>query len=149
MLNIIIEIGLFAVIVILAFIDLRDRIVPNTGPALIAALGIVRVLSGQLSWLSALSGAALLGGLALALAVATEGMGGGDVKLLTSLGLAFGALDGVKLCFLSFFLSGIFCAGVLILPVFVGNSRISGIREIPFVPFIALAVFLIFLQNRL
>lgn len=133
----------------LAIIDIRHRIVPNAGPIIIAVLGIVRVFSGELSWTSALSGAALLGGLTLALAVATEGVGGGDVKLFAALGLAFGAVEGAKLSFLSFFLSGIFCAGVLILPVIVGNSRFSRIREIPFVPFIALAASLIFLQNRL
>ncbi|MBQ3390108.1 MAG: prepilin peptidase [Firmicutes bacterium] len=135
---------IITILAALAVIDVQKRIVPNLGTVLIAALGLWRVLAGIVSPGSAAGGAALLGVTMLMLAAFTGGVGGGDVKLLAALGWAVGALQGAKLLFLSFFLSGIFSTGLKIVPVFVENSRLSGIREIPFVPFIALAAALIF-----
>ena len=143
------DILIMIVIAVLAVVDLHQRIVPNIGPVVIALLGLGRVLTGAVSPGSALSGAALLGGSMMLLALLTNGVGGGDVKLLGALGAVLGPVEGAKLLFLSFFLSGIASAGILILPVIAGSAREKGAREIPFVPFIALAAFLIFLQNRL
>ena len=136
-----------AVLWILAWIDVRRRVVPAWGPGLIAALSAVRILSGILAPSSAAAGFLLMGGTVFLLAVATGGIGGGDIKLLGACGAFLGLLPGANLLFLSFFLSGIFSAGLLILPIFVGNAGVPKIRELPFVPFIALAASLIFFRN--
>ena len=147
MINTVTEILILTVLAALAVIDFKRKIVPNTGPAAIAALGFWRVLAGIVSPGSAAAGAALLGGSVLLLAAVTGGIGGGDVKLLAALGWAVGAMEGAKLLFLAFFLSGLLSAGLCIVPFFVDNTRLSGIREIPFVPFIALSAALIFFRN--
>ena len=147
--KIITEILFLMVLYILAVVDFRRQIVPDWGPALIAVLALVRLAAGILTPAASATGLMLLGGTVFLLAVLTGGIGGGDVKLLGTCGAFLGLLPGADFFLLSFFLSGVFAAGLKILPVFIEKPTLSRIREIPIVPFAALAATLIFLQNRL
>jgi leader peptidase (prepilin peptidase)/N-methyltransferase len=89
---------LLALMPAVAIIDLRHRVVPNrlTYPALIGFpvyLVIARLADGGVDPVRGLLGALAYGGGLLLVALASGGMGMGDVKLATVIGLVVGAVD--------------------------------------------------------
>ena len=129
-----------AALVAAAAFDARRRIIPNACVCAVLAahaLGTAaRVLAGAdagaeaaasaagaLAVLAALLAPALL---ARAQGRAAGGIGGGDIKLLTALGAAFGWVAGLAIV-------GLTC----VLAALVGSAR--GMRTVALAPFIALA----------
>ena len=88
-------------------------------------------------------GSIIGGGLLLIIAIVSNGgMGGGDVKLATVLGLWLGWQYNITLLLLSFILGGIICSLLLLLKI---RSRKD---YIPFGPFITLAGWLVYLYGK-
>lgn len=124
--------GLFLLLLILSFVDLKEQIVPNVAHFLLAFL-IVLDYQGLIFHLQ--------GGLVLFLPLfclacfAHEGIGGGDVKLLGSLGFVLGWQAILLIFSYAIFLS---------LPVALYLKYWKGKEGLPFVPFIAVATGLYF-----
>ena len=127
---------IYAMIVITA-IDLKTHLIPNrlTYPLILSGL-VYRWAQGEI-------GAALLGGmvgggiLLLICFFYPKGMGMGDVKLLTLLGILLG-VDGVLRTLFWGSLSG----AVLLSPL-VWKGRIGRQQPVPFAPFLAVGTFVV------
>lgn len=130
------------VLVVLSFIDLEHRLLPNriVVPSFVAGvvlLGIAAALGpGVGAWVRALLGAAVAFGTFFALAlISPRGMGMGDVKLSAVLGLALGFLGWPRLL-VGFFLS--FAAGAVGGLALIAGRRAGMKSEVPFGPYLAL-----------
>lgn len=79
------------ILIYIAFIDYKHRIISDKCNILIASLGIINIVYDFENAVSYLISAALVFVFFLILAMVTNGgMGGGDIKLLTALALIFG-----------------------------------------------------------
>jgi leader peptidase (prepilin peptidase)/N-methyltransferase len=134
--------GLFWVLVVLAVIDLEQRLLPNrvVYPAFVigwVALALAAWAEGSPERLAdAALGAAIFGGMLFLVAfIYPAGMGGGDVKLAFVLGSFLGYAGGLGITlvgmFLSFLLGGLI--GVVALIATGGNRK----YQLPFGPFLA------------
>lgn len=72
-----------------------------------------------------------------------DALGGGDIKIFTTLGLTFGVRDLIGIFFLSSLIGSIFGIFLMIF------KKIRFLQHIPFVPFISIATFIIFLFSDL
>jgi len=130
------------VLVVLSFIDLEHKLLPNriVIPALasgIVLLGVSAALGpGIDAWLRALGGAAVAFGSFFILAlISPRGMGMGDVKLSAVLGLAM-AYQGWGRLFVGFLIA--FAAGALGGIGLIAARRAGMKSEVPFGPYLAL-----------
>ncbi len=127
---------LLAILLLAAFVDVQERIIPNE----LVLFGLAAWLPAMLlfpydgkSWLSALGGGAAAFAFFYLLAVLVPGgMGMGDVKLVLVMGLFLGAGWVAMALMLSFILGGL-VSGVLL-----ATRRIGRRGHIPFGPFLAL-----------
>jgi len=130
-------------LVIVFFVDLKHRIIPDviTLPGIVIGLTFA-FISPQIRVLDSILGLLIGGGVLYLLAIIgellfkKESMGGGDIKLAAMLG----AFLGWQKVFLIFFLSALLGSIVGILAIYL-SSRIKKHRTIPFGPFLALASF--------
>lgn len=126
---------LVAILLLAAYVDLRERIIPNE----LVLFGLVAWLPAMLlfpydgkTWLSALGGGAAAFVFFYLLAVLVPGgMGMGDVKLALVMGLFLGAGWVAMALMLSFILGGV-VSGVLL-----ATRKIGRRGHIPFGPFLA------------
>ena len=131
------------VLVVLSFIDLEHKLLPNriVVPSFIAGvvlLGIAVAVGppGLGAWVRALSGAAAGFGTFFILAlISPRGMGMGDVKLSAVLGLALAYLGWPRLL-VGFFIS--FAAGAVGGILLIAARRAGMKSEVPFGPYLAL-----------
>jgi leader peptidase (prepilin peptidase)/N-methyltransferase len=140
--------GLGAVLVVLSAIDLETHLLPNVivWPAILSALFVILVMSGELDYPegvnAALLGGAAFGGFIGAAHLAYEpGMGRGDVKLGLLLGLFVGwaepdLLDVIRLVLYAILLA---LAGGGVVGLAWNLARRRGRAEIPFGPALASA----------
>jgi len=131
--------ALFCSLVVITFIDLKHQIIPDVisipgiGAGFLASLVLPRI-----TWVDSLLGIALGGGILYAVAMGyylitkTEGMGGGDIKLLAMIGAFLGAQAVVVTIFVSAFVGSV--VGVAMM-AFRGKGRKYAI---PYGPFLAL-----------
>ncbi len=128
-------------LIIVFFVDLRHRIIPDviTVPGILIGL-FLALFSPQVKILDSLLGLLIGGGAFYLLAILgellfkKESLGGGDIKLAAMLG----AFLGWQKLLLIFFLSALLGSIVGILAIYL-SSRIKEHRTIPFGPFLALA----------
>ena len=130
---------LFSVLIVISFIDLRHRIIPNGLVLILVILGLMfacyQVFVLDMPWsLYAIGFLAASLPLFLLGMLFRDGIGGGDIKLMAAAGLFL----GWKLILLALFLaalSGLLYAGVLLI------LRRAGRRtEIPFGPFLSIGL---------
>lgn len=123
----------------LAMSDLSTMLVPNvilrvTAPVLLA----LAYISGA-SWWAPLAGAALgFAVLATVFFLSKGGLGAGDVKLFTMIGLVLGPRDVLVALFLASLIGAIVGIGLMV------TKKIGRKQPIPFVPSIALGTMLTF-----
>ncbi len=129
---------LCSVLIIISFIDIKERIIPDVLSLPFIVIGfILSFFLRNLSPIDSLLGILAGGGSLLLIAVAgtylfrKEAMGGGDVKLAAMIG----AFLGWQLTLLSLFL-GFFLGSVIGIAVLIKNKGQSDI--VPFGPFIAM-----------
>lgn len=113
-----------------AWEDYRRRIIPNWTVNLILFCSVCKLVNYPSLLPNALLGFLAIGGLLLTAAVAMEGIGGGDVKLCTALGLLSGFDLGWVILLLS--LSMLLVFGLL-----------RDAKALPFAPFVWLAYLLV------
>lgn len=133
-----------SVLVVLTFIDLDHQIIPDVISLPGIILGFATVSLTPLSWSNSLFGILLGGGSLWLIAIIyelltkTEGMGGGDIKLLAMIG----AFLGWKAIFPVIFISS--CLGTIIgIPIMLRQQE-SGKLAIPFGPFLSIAAMIWF-----
>jgi leader peptidase (prepilin peptidase)/N-methyltransferase len=126
--------ALLAALVAITAIDLQLQIIPNaiTLPGIVAGV-LANLGTGDVSWLDAVMGVLVGGGVFLAIVLAyPAGMGFGDVKL----GAMLGAFLGWKIVLLAIFVA-VVSGGLLAIALLVSGRR--GRKDpIPFGPFLAL-----------
>jgi len=128
---------LFALLILIAFIDINLLLIPNPLVALMLVWCLFwQLFRPELSWGQSLVGSLLGGGILLAVAVASRGaMGGGDIKLMFAAGLFLGG-PGVVLALFMAFVSGALVGSLLL------ATGIKKFKEpIPFGPFLAFGIF--------
>jgi leader peptidase (prepilin peptidase) / N-methyltransferase len=128
-----------AALVVITFIDLDHRIIPDviSLPGIVVGL-LAALVVPWLTWWAALLGVLLGGGILFLVAwgyeklTGVEGMGGGDVKLLAMMGAFLGWQAVLPVIFLSSL------AGTLVGVPLMLVKRTGGKLAIPFGPFLAL-----------
>ena len=127
----------------LSYLDLRDGMLYDCITVPFALLGLLPALAGLISLQEVLIGGTLCGVLFYCLYIAAHGgLGGGDVKLATALGLWLGWEAAVIAVWIAFVLGGI--AAVLLL-----ITRRRGRRDgMPFGPFLSVGGYIAFVAGR-
>ncbi len=132
----------------LAWIDKKERIVPNSYLIRMLVVSVIYILakifvglvsgSGVLSVISsALLGIAIMFiPMYLGHLISRGGVGAGDVKLLAVIGIFLGFRSSYMLLMVAFIVAAVFCLVQLI------RKRITMKSHMPFVPFIAIGMFL-------
>lgn len=124
---------LCSVLIVVSMIDLKHKIIPDSLNIIGLIIGIIFIILDKSLLFYKLIGLGIGLGLFLAIAVVTNAMGGGDIKLMAVLGLIFGAKGVLFISLFSFVLGAIISIVLLILKI---KSRKD---EIPFGPFISFA----------
>ncbi len=134
---------IISLLITISIIDLRHKIIPDGLNIIGLGLGIIYIIiNKQLS--DSLIGAATGLGLFLLIALITNAMGGGDIKLMAVLGLIFG-IKGILFTTLFSFVTGAVIS-VILLALKIKSRK----DEIPFGPFISLsALIYIFFGNEI
>ncbi len=131
-LNSILHSLIISLLITVSIIDLKHKIIPDGLNIAGGIVGIIYIIINK-TFFNSIAGA--LTGLVLFLAIAllTNAMGGGDIKLMAALGLIFG-IKGVLFISLFSFVIGAVISVILILLKIKGRKD-----EIPFGPFISLS----------
>ncbi|KUO50599.1 MAG: peptidase A24 [Desulfitibacter sp. BRH_c19] len=129
---------LFSILIVITFIDLDHKIIPNKLILIMLIWGIIwQIFHPEIVWISAAAGALLGGGLLLLAAVISRGgMGGGDIKLMFAAGFILGLSNTALALFLGFLSGSIIGIALIVL-------RIKSRKDpIPFGPFLSLGIFI-------
>jgi leader peptidase (prepilin peptidase)/N-methyltransferase len=135
---------LVSLLLTVSLIDIKYMIIPDVLNVVIAGIGIAVILHGNSFIWDKLIGAAV--GLIIfsLLTFFTGAMGGGDIKLMTALGLVFGVKGILFITIFSFII------GALVSAVLIAFKLKSMKDKIPFGPFICMAAWLyIFYGNEI
>lgn len=136
------------VLVPVATIDFKHYIIPDKLNLFIAVTGIAYIIGLFITKQTSLAinhilGGLIGGGIFLALALISlliykqEGMGFGDVKLMTGLGLLYGIKGILVLTLVGFALGAVVCIGLI-------ATKIKSMKDyIPFGPFLVIAAYLL------
>jgi leader peptidase (prepilin peptidase)/N-methyltransferase len=124
---------IISILITISIIDMKHKIIPDSLNIAGAIAGIIFIITTKASFLDSLLGALIGLGLFLSIALLTNAMGGGDIKLMAMLGIIFG-VKGVLFITLSSFVIGAIISLILIFLKI--KSRKD---EISFGPFISLS----------
>lgn len=120
-------------LIVMSFIDLKTREIPDTTHIIILVLALFSFAPvDNIMWQSKLIGAVIISVPLLLIALLTGGIGGGDIKLFFVLGMLLGVGRIVITFFVATVLAGIVGIGILIAMKKQGRKY-----ELPFGPFIA------------
>ena len=127
-----------SILIVVSFIDLEHQIIPNKIIIFTLAMGLIFLLSHDISIVSALGGMAAGGGILFLLALIPRAMGGGDIKFMFAIGLFLGVKKVLAALYLSFLLGAFISLIILIF-------RIKNRKEhIPFGPILSVGSFIAF-----
>lgn len=130
---------LSTILIVVSFIDLKHRIIPNSIVIVTLLLGIIFLFIGDISLMNSILGMIFGGGLLLLFALIPGAMGGGDIKIMFALGAFLGYRKTLWALILAFVLASIISVMLILF-------KIKGRRDhIPFGPFLALGTFISFL----
>lgn len=130
---------LLSLLLVVAFIDLEHRRVPNFLVMVGLLAGVLfQLFIPRFPWTEALRGMVLGGGIfLLIIGISRGGMGAGDMKLMLVVGFFLGATDTLLVVLFSFISGGSLGALLLL-------SRRRGRKDyLPFAPFIASSAFIV------
>lgn len=122
-------------LIIIAFVDLRSRIIPDFMVLIVFAAGIMTTVILKKNFLDSLLGMVAGGGLLLLLALIPGAMGGGDVKLMFALGSILGLTRTLYAVMIAFI------AAAAISLIFLLFKVVDRKETIPFGPFLTLGAF--------
>lgn len=125
-----------SILIIVSFIDIQYQIIPNGIVIITLIFGILATFICDISFITAVYGMLLGGGVIFLLALIPNAMGGGDVKLMFAIGGFLGPRRVLVALFVAFILASIISIGLL-------AFKIKGRKEhIPFGPFLAFGCFI-------
>ncbi|MDD3839219.1 MAG: prepilin peptidase [Clostridia bacterium] len=135
------------ILIIASFIDIEHFIVPDILPIVLSVSAFIMNFAGiNIDVLYGIYGGALGGGVVLAIAYLSlmifkkEGMGGGDLKIMTSIGLFL----GLKLTAIALLLS-VYSGAIAGIFILLGKGKQK--RYMPFVPFISIGSIISYLYG--
>lgn len=133
------SIVLDSILIIVSFVDLKHKIIPNRIVIITLILGVLFSFVGDISFVNALGGMLVGGGILFLLALIPGALGGGDVKFMFALGSFLGLNKTLGAVFFAFIVAAVIS---LVLLLF----RIKGRKDyIPFGPFLAIGSFFSFI----
>ena len=132
---------LASVLIVIAFIDIDTMIIYDRFHVILLALGAIVIALNPSSLMSGLLGFVIVSVPYLILAIVTQGIGGGDVKLIASAGLMLGASNTVLAFVLSTLVGGVY--GVILIL----GKKVSAKDAIPFGPFLCIGIYTSFLYG--
>lgn len=127
-----------SILIVISFIDIDYRIIPNKLIVFTLAMGVIFSFIDNISFLNGLVGMLIGGGLLLILALVPGALGGGDIKLMFVLGIFLGAKGVLVALFLAFVIASIISLLLLLFKI------IKRKDYIPFGPFLALGTYIAF-----
>ena len=124
------------ILIIISFIDLHHRIIPNFMVVIALVVGIIFSFITKTSLIDTILGMICGGGLLFLLALVPNAMGGGDIKLMFAIGAFLGLNRTLWALLLAFIISSIISIALILL-------KIKGTKDyIPFGPFLSLGSFI-------
>ncbi len=133
-------------LVIVAFVDLNSMIIPNRMNLIIAATGILSLLSGwNTTFVDGMLGGITGGGILLLMGFLSawllhkEGMGGGDIKFMAACGIYLGTVKVLCALMISVYIAGILLIVMLVL------KKLKRNQLVPFGPFLSAGTILVIL----
>ena len=125
-----------AILIIISFVDLRHRIIPNFMVIIALVIGIIFSFIAKTSLIDTILGMIAGGGILFLLALVPNAMGGGDIKLMFAIGVFLGLNRTLWALLLAFIISSIISIVLILL-------KIKGTKDyIPFGPFLSLGSFI-------
>lgn len=134
---------IISLLITISIIDLRHKIIPDSLTMSVLVLGIIHLIITK-ELFNSIIGALIGLGLFHLIALITNVMGGGDIKLMAVLGLMFG-IKGILFISLFSFVIGAVISIILVI------LKIKSMKdEVPFGPFISIAALIyIFFGNEI
>ncbi|WP_291632503.1 A24 family peptidase [Clostridium sp.] len=131
-----------SILIVVSFIDIEHQIIPNKIIIFTLVIGVLFSFIDNISFMSAVGGMLLGGGLMLLLALVPGSLGGGDIKLMFVLGIFLGPKGALFALLLAFIIASIISILLLLFKI---KKRKD---YIPFGPFLALGSFIAFLLQQ-
>lgn len=129
-------IAMTAILIIISFVDLRHKIIPDFMVAIALVIGIIFSFIIKAPFMDTILGMIFGGGILLLLALVPNAMGGGDIKLMFAIGAYLGLNKTLWALILAFIMSSIISIGLILF-------KIKGTKDyIPFGPFLSLGSFI-------
>ena len=132
---------LASLLIIITFIDIDHMIIFDRFHILIFILGIVEYMYYRDALASRLLGMVIIALPYLILAIITKGIGGGDVKLISSVGFLLKAPNTALAFFISTIVGAVYAVYVLL------QKKMSGKDAIPFGPFLCIGIYIAYLYG--
>ncbi|SET33794.1 leader peptidase (prepilin peptidase) / N-methyltransferase/leader peptidase (prepilin peptidase) / N-methyltransferase [Oceanobacillus limi] len=141
MTSLLIIIPISIILLISTYTDLKSRLIYNwiTFPGMAYFL-IYHLLINFNDIFTYLLGFLIVGGICFFIAVVSNSLGGGDIKLFALLGLAFGWITGLYILFYSYLFAVIIALPLLLLKKIFPKK--FTVKEMPMAPFITVGTFL-------
>ena len=130
--------ALDCILIVVSFIDIEHQIIPDKLITVALAIGFGCLFINDISFINAMGGMVVGGGILLLLALVPGVLGGGDIKFMFVLGVFLGVKGVLVAIFLSFAIASIIGILLLVLKIKKRNDYI------PFGPFLSLGTFIIF-----
>lgn len=135
--------ALFSALIVMTFIDIDTKEIPNGIVVFIIILSIPLFFTAKdVVWWHRLVGAVVISVPLYVIALVTGGIGGGDIKLYFALGLVLGLYPTLVSAFIAIVSAGLI-GGVLLL-----TKKVKKGYELPLGPFIALGAVVTVLRAR-
>lgn len=125
-----------SILIVVSFIDIEHEIIPNKLIIVTMVIGVLFSFIDDISFMSAILGMILGGGILLILAFVPGVLGGGDIKFMFVLGIFLGTKGTLFALFLAFVIASIISVLLLLFKI---KKRKD---YIPFGPFLAFGSFI-------
>lgn len=125
-----------SLLICITFIDIDTFMIFDRFHVLIAILAILRIITFNHSWIDHLIGALVISVPYLILATLTQGMGGGDIKLVAALGLYLGVRPMIMSFMLTSIIGGVYAIAILL------TKKKSMKAQLPYGPFICIGAYI-------
>ena len=143
MIIIVYDLLIILILLIISYIDIKKKIIPDSILIIGVLITILNfILNGSKFSMNNIAGFIFGFILFLIIALLTDAMGGGDIKLMALLGLNFGLKGTIFIMFFSFVI------GALISLVLIGFKIKKKTDNIAFAPFISLSTFIYMLYGN-